>query len=85
MPFNGTATQRVRVNVTVTSGSFGGCNWPLQIRKASDDSIVFSTTSCTGSAVLGPVTLPTTQGYLVFIDPLGIATGTADVTLTEVP
>jgi len=84
LPFTGSIGQRVSVAVTVTSGAFG-CLSLVEIRKFADNSLVGTAYMCGSAGSLGPVTLPATDSYVVVVNPTGYTTGTANVTLTEVP
>jgi YD repeat-containing protein len=82
LPFTGTVGQSLSVGVNVTSGWFG-CSWSIEIRKAADNSLTGSASSCGTAGSLGPIALPATDSYVVVVNPSGFATGTASVTLTQ--
>ncbi|HZL95607.1 MAG TPA: pre-peptidase C-terminal domain-containing protein, partial [Vicinamibacterales bacterium] len=54
------------------------------IRRVSDNFFVGSVPSCGAGAFLEPVELPTTASYKIEVNPAGIGTGTASLTLYDV-
>jgi hypothetical protein len=84
LPFSGVEGQNMSVWVTVTGGSLG-CPWKTEIRRLDNDALVGSSFSSCGSVgFLDPVTLPVTGSYVVVVDPVAGAAGTATVQLFSV-
>lgn len=83
LPFTGAASQRVSVFAQITSGGFG-CNFGLRILNSSQTVVGQASTGCSSSAFLDPVLLPAAGSYVVQVDPGGVNTGTAAVTLYNV-
>ena len=82
--FSGTAGQSASVS---TSGStYTGCNAVvISILKPDNTSLGSSGICNSSTGSLGPLTLPTTGTYTVFVNPQGTTTGGATVTLTLSP
>jgi hypothetical protein len=83
LTFSGTAGQRINALATRVS-STGPLFWPFAILKP-DATTLSSVTVGSGSASVGPITLPATGTYTVVVDPHATSTGTASVVLTQVP
>src|SRR5436305_856497 len=84
--FDGSAGQRVFVNLTAVSiGSSSCCSLLASILKP-DGSTMSGTTKYVGTSggYLDTVTLPTSGTYTIFLDPQGAATGSATVTTYDV-
>jgi len=82
LPFNGIAGDRVSSFVNVTSGGFGS-PWNIEVRRASDNALVGSVAASSSSSFLDAITLPSTAGYLLIVDPSLNWTGSATVKLSE--
>jgi YD repeat-containing protein len=79
--FSGTAAQQA--TLSLTGSTYTGCSAVVQSILKPDGTSLGSSGICnstTGS--LGPLTLPTTGTYTVFINPQGTTTGSVNVNLT---
>jgi hypothetical protein len=87
LPFNGTAGERVSVVVKLTSGVFSCCAL-IQIRNAATNALVGTDTAFYGqspqTALMEPVTLPATDGYVLVVDPRSYDTGEVVASLHDV-
>jgi hypothetical protein len=83
LTFSGTTGQRIRAVATRVS-STGPLFWPLAILKP-DGTTLSSVLTGSGSASVGPTTLPATGTYTVLLDPYTTSTGTASVMVTQAP
>src|SRR5919108_653867 len=83
--FTGTAGQRVSLAIgDVTFGSTGCCTTRVSIVKPDGKTLASTTVGTTGG-FLDTQTLPTTGLYKIFVDPQNAATGSATLTLYNVP
>jgi RHS repeat-associated protein len=83
---DGTAGQRISVQMTNSTISTGACttlNGTLALLKP-DGSQLSATGLCAASTFLEPVTLPSDGTYTVLVDPAGTKTGSATITAFSV-
>jgi hypothetical protein len=81
--FSGTASQRVSLNVNGISPSPASLN--VSIKKPDGSNLVSPVFMGAAGAFIEPVTLPSSGTYGVFADPVGAYTGSATLTLANVP
>jgi large repetitive protein len=79
--FNGTAGQRISINITNATFSFAF----VSILKPDGSAIGSSHIIGPGDTFIDTTTLPSTGGYTLFIDPNGASTGSATVQIYDVP
>jgi YD repeat-containing protein len=79
LSFSGTSGQKITLSAT---SSYSGASVIFTLVRVSDSSNVTSFTT-SGTASQSGITLPSTDNYRVFIDPQGLATGSATVTITS--
>lgn len=83
--FNATANQRVYLKITSVSMSGGTNNWVnLSINKLDGTSLATATVDSSGGAI-DTQTLTTAGTYYVYVNPTNASTGTATLTLYDVP
>jgi uncharacterized protein YhfF len=84
--FDGTAGQRVSVNMTgVTLGTSGCCSAYVSILKPSGATLVSPSLVGTNGGFINTVLLPQTGTYTIFVDPQGTSTGNITFTPYNVP
>jgi uncharacterized protein YhfF len=86
LTFDGSAGRRVSLavsNVSIGSSLLGGAR--VSILKPDGTELVTPITVGTSGGTIDPVTLPVTGTYTVVVDPIGSATGSATLTLHDVP
>jgi|GEM_PF-1424698 len=84
--FAGNTGQRVSVQLTnVTIGSSTCCSTFVSIRKPDGSTLVSPMFVGTSGGFVDTATLPVTGSYTVFLDPQSSATGSATLTLFDVP
>ena len=83
--FNGTANQRVSLNVTGVSLTGGSPNWVTVYIKKPDGTTLASSIFDSGGGFIDVQTLPVTGTYTVVADPWDTATGSVTLTLYDVP
>lgn len=85
--FDGTAGQRVSVKLSgVSIGTSSCCGADVSVYDPVGGPMQYSPTSFgTSGKFLEPMELPTTGRYTILIDPQSTATGSATVTLYDVP
>ena len=81
--FSGVAGQRVSLNLTNSTFAANACN-KLSIENP-DGTTLASNTCFIGSAFIEPQTLPSSGVYRVVVDPADASTGSATLTLYDVP
>jgi hypothetical protein len=81
--FSGTASQRVSLNVSGITPSPASLN--VSIKKPDGSNLVSPVLMGAVGAFIEPVTIPTTGTYTVLVDPVGAYTGSATLTLADVP
>jgi hypothetical protein len=79
--FNGSAGQRISINITNGTFSFAF----LSILKPDGTALGSSRIFGPGDTFIDTTTLPSTGGYTLFIDPNGASTGSATVQIYDVP
>ena len=82
LTFSGTAGQRV--SLQTTNGTYGVCGLYLSLLNPNG-SVLVPTTCMDASGFIDTTTLPTTGTYTIKLDPQGLVTGSATVTLYNVP
>lgn len=88
LPFNGTAGQRVALNINST---FPGIDYQpvyltsVMIKGPDGATIGYTYMNHVTDAFIDPVTLPTTGTYTIVYDPYRASTGTMTLTLYDVP
>ena len=83
--FNATANQRVYLKITNVSMSGGTNNWVnVSINKLNGSSLATTVVDTSGGAI-DTLTLPTAGTYYVYVDPTNASSGTATLTLYDVP
>jgi RHS repeat-associated protein len=84
--FSGSADQRVSLKLTgVTIGTNPCCSAKASIRKPDGSTLVVPTYFGTAGGFLDTATLPTSGTYTILIDPESASTGSATLTLYDVP
>ena len=84
LSFNGTAGQRVSLNVVFGGLDASACN-TVSIQKPDGTSLVSSGSQCGASYFTDVLTLPATGVYVITLNPGGLNVGTATLTLYDVP
>jgi YD repeat-containing protein len=83
--FNATANQRVYLKITSVSMSGGTNNWvTVTINKLDGTSLASTTVDSSGGAI-NTLDLPAAGTYYVYANPTNASTGTATLTLYDVP
>jgi hypothetical protein len=83
--FTGTTNQRVFLRINGVSVTGGSPNWmTVSIRKPDGTSLVSTTVDASGGYI-DTQTLPVDGAYIVLVDPLNTTTGSATLTLYNVP
>lgn len=86
LSFDGQAGERVSLKLTkVTIGTSGCCSSKVSIVGPTGATILSPTYFGTSGGFVDTKTLPLTGAYTILLDPQGPSTGTATVTLYEVP
>ena len=86
LTFNGTAGQRVSLNMTaVTIGTSQCCSAKVSIQKPDATNLVAPTFEGLRGGFFDTKTLPVTGKYKILVDPQGTATGRMTLTLYDVP
>ena len=84
--FAGTAGARISLRLSgVTIGTSGCCSARASIAKPDGSMLVFATPFGTTGGFLDTKTLPVTGLYTILVDPQGVDTGSATLTLYDVP
>lgn len=83
--FNATANQRVYLKITSVSMSGGTNNWVVVSINKLDGSTLGTATVDSSGGTIDTLTLPTDGTYYVYVDPTNASTGTATLTLYDVP
>src|SRR5207247_2432338 len=83
--FDGTAGQKVFLNLTIVSG-FPSCNWPpVTVQILNPDGTVLASNGCVHTNdYIDTVTLPRTGTYTIFVLPGGSTTGSISVGLNSI-
>jgi YD repeat-containing protein len=85
LTFSGSASQRVSLKVSGVSMTGGTNNWVNVYIKKPDGTTLASDTFASGGGLIDTVTLPTAGTYTVVVDPTNTSTGSATLTLYDVP
>jgi YD repeat-containing protein len=83
--FDGAAGQRISLKVGLGGGLSGGDCDSVSIRRPDGAYLVSSASVCGSSDFIDRQTLPVGGTYLITVDPAGTSTGTATLTLYDVP
>jgi subtilisin family serine protease len=79
--FNGSANQRISINITNATFSFAF----VSILKPDGSALGSTRIMGPGDTFIDTTTVPSTGGYTLFIDPNGASTGSATVQIYDVP
>jgi YD repeat-containing protein len=85
LTFSGTASQRVSLKVSGVSMTGGTNNWVIVSIRKPDGTSLDSDTFAASGGFIDAQTLPTTGTYTVVADPTNTSTGSATLTLYDVP
>ena len=86
LAFDGLSGQRVSLKLTgVTIGSSGCCSSKISISKPDGTSLLSPTYFGTSGCFVDTKTLPSSGRYLILVDPQSSSTGSAAITLYDVP
>ena len=86
LAFQGSAGQRVSLGVTgVTMGTSSCCGAKVSVSGPDGSKLVAPTYFGTNGGFVDAVTLPRSGTYTILVDPQGTATGSATLTLHDVP
>jgi hypothetical protein len=87
LTFSGAASERVSLNGTngTIAGQILGCDVNVSIVRQRDNLVVAAGTCMEVSGFIDVTTLPTTDTYVVLVDPVSTATGNLTLTLYDVP
>jgi YD repeat-containing protein len=81
--FSGTTGQHA--SVSLSASSYPGCTALTTSILNPDGTTLGSTSICSSTGAFGPLALPSTGTYTVFVDPAGTNTGSVTVSLTLAP
>lgn len=84
LSFNGTAGQRITMNIGAVSMTGGNGYLNVAINKPDGSQLVASNFITSGGAFINTQTLPTTGAYSILVNPQTSNTGTATFTLNDV-
>ncbi len=82
--FSGSAGQRVSLNVGFGTGMTSSCN-TVSIQNPDGTALLGATTTCGSSYFTDALTLPATGTCTILVNPGGLNTGSATLTLYDVP
>ncbi len=86
LTFDGTADQRVSLEITgVTIGTSSCCGALVSIKKPDGSYLVTPTSVGTAGAFIDVTVLPVTGSYTILVDPVGANTGSLTLNLYDVP
>lgn len=83
--FDGAAGQQISLKISLGGGLSGGNCDALSIRRPDGADLISSASVCGSLDFIDRQTLPRSGTYLITVDPFGTATGTATLTLYNVP